>query len=576
MKKHLQQFLASLLFLLLLIGQNANAQLPTGSIAPDFTATDINGNTWNLYDLLDQGKTVLIDFSAAWCGPCWGYHSMGAMKDIWNHHGPSGTISQDMFCIFVESESTNTLAQLQGVDAGNTYATESQGDFITGEPYPFIETNGANIANQFNASSMPTIFVICPDRSVTEIYWENATETNVLALRNECSFSTTTLDAGIMNPDVLNPLLIDCDNVDVSARICNYGSVPLTSATVEYVVNGSVQDSYSWTGNLNTYESAAITNGGTVTGPDGDNTVTIRVTNPNNGSDLVSSNNSQDVDFHIYETTGGGGFSNDYEAGDMTPNGWHLLNDPDGADTWFVTGSVGYNSDNSSVLTFFYIPPGRTFELYAPEINLTTFNTPVLEFDVAHATYSSSTTDRLQVMAMTCAGNWVTLYDKQGSTTPNVGNSLSTVPTETSQFVPSSDSEWRHDLVSLEQFSNEQSVIIKFVATSDYGNTLLVDNINIRNSGVGIQEDVAAVGLQVYPNPFSNQTNVFYNVDGMENVNVRIVNITGQEVYSNDFGMQTSGQHNFQINAENFAAGMYVMNLNIGNKTVSYKLSVTK
>ena len=62
----------------------------------------------------------------------------------------------------------------------------------------------------------------------------------------------------------------------------------------------------------------------------------------------------------------------------------------------------------------------------------------------------------------------------------------------------------------------------------------------------------------------------------MEDVTVRVYNLTGQEVYTNDFGQQTAGQHNFQINGENLASGMYVMNLNIGNKTVSHKLSVTK
>lgn len=27
----------------------------------DFTVTDSDGNTWHLYDLLDQGKTVFLD-----------------------------------------------------------------------------------------------------------------------------------------------------------------------------------------------------------------------------------------------------------------------------------------------------------------------------------------------------------------------------------------------------------------------------------------------------------------------------------------------------------------------------------
>lgn len=95
-------------------------------------------------------------------------------------------------------------------------------------------------------------------------------------------------------------------------------------------------------------------------------------------------------------------------------------------------------------------------------------------------------------------------------------------------------------------------------------------------TSTGISEDARAIALKVFPNPFSNQTNVSYQVDGMENVSIRILNIAGQQVYSNDLGLQTSGTHNLQINADNFASGIYVMNLMIGSKIVSHKLSVTK
>ena len=49
---------------------NSNAQLPgkglsNGSIAPDFTFTDMNGNTQHLYSYLDAGKAVVIDISRA-------------------------------------------------------------------------------------------------------------------------------------------------------------------------------------------------------------------------------------------------------------------------------------------------------------------------------------------------------------------------------------------------------------------------------------------------------------------------------------------------------------------------------
>ena len=69
------------LFLILAIvfGINCQAQLPDGSTAPNWTLTDIDGTTHSLYNYLDSGYVVFIDFSAVWCPPCWSYHNSGAL-----------------------------------------------------------------------------------------------------------------------------------------------------------------------------------------------------------------------------------------------------------------------------------------------------------------------------------------------------------------------------------------------------------------------------------------------------------------------------------------------------------------
>ncbi|MBL0009006.1 MAG: redoxin domain-containing protein [Saprospiraceae bacterium] len=66
-----------------LYAHRAIAQLEDGSFAPDFELQDLNGNTWHLYELLESGKHVILDFSATWCAPCWWYHETGLLNEVY-------------------------------------------------------------------------------------------------------------------------------------------------------------------------------------------------------------------------------------------------------------------------------------------------------------------------------------------------------------------------------------------------------------------------------------------------------------------------------------------------------------
>lgn len=58
----MKKILRFALVLLAALSMNISFAQTNLTQAVDFTATDTDGNTWNLFDVLAQGKHVVIDF----------------------------------------------------------------------------------------------------------------------------------------------------------------------------------------------------------------------------------------------------------------------------------------------------------------------------------------------------------------------------------------------------------------------------------------------------------------------------------------------------------------------------------
>ncbi len=273
---------------------NAQAQLPDGSVAPDWTLTDLNGTSHNLYTYLDNGYTVFIDFSATWCGPCWGYHISGALENLYVDHGPAGmpnvspTTTDDVMVFFIEGDES-TLAALQG-GAG------SQGDWITGTPYPILPTyagtNSTQVTSDYEIGYWPTVYKICPDRIVTEC----GQSSNPYPLVSACPPpASNNNDARTF---AYAGETLTCEgNIVPEIMIQNYGIVNLTSLTIQVSVNGNVVSTTPWTGNLATYATDNITLPA-LTGLASNDAVTINTTLPNGVVDANPANNPT-VSFNV-------------------------------------------------------------------------------------------------------------------------------------------------------------------------------------------------------------------------------------------------------------------------------------
>ncbi len=266
---------------------NAQAQLPNGSVAPDFTLTDLDGTSHNLYSLLDDGYTVFIDFSAIWCPPCWGYHTSGALEDLYMNHGPAGypnvsaNTTDDVMVFFIEGDG-GSLAELQG--GGN-----SQGDWITGTPYPILPTysgsNSTQVTTDYQIGYWPTVYQICPDRIVTEC----GQASNPYSLISACPAPASN-DNDARTFDYAGETLTCEGDLIPEIMIQNYGLTNLTSLNIDVSVNGNVVSTTPWTGNLATYATDNITLPA-LTALASNDAVTINTSYPNGVMDADPSNN---------------------------------------------------------------------------------------------------------------------------------------------------------------------------------------------------------------------------------------------------------------------------------------------
>lgn len=144
---------------------NVYAQLPNGSIAPDFTLTDYYGTTHNLYSYLNAGKTVFIDIFAAHCPVCWAYHQTHTMKNLYNNYGPNG--SNETMVLALEYDQWND----SNAFLGNGPAWVTQGNWLDETPFPVFDVEDPNrgVFIDYEVSFYPLVYKICPNKIVERI-----------------------------------------------------------------------------------------------------------------------------------------------------------------------------------------------------------------------------------------------------------------------------------------------------------------------------------------------------------------------------------------------------------------------
>lgn len=87
------------------------------------------------------------------------------------------------------------------------------------------------------------------------------------------------------------------------------------------------------------------------------------------------------------------------------------------------------------------------------------------------------------------------------------------------------------------------------------------------------EKEPFAIGQNV-PNPFNNSSYINYTIEEASDVNFTVVDMMGKTVMNINKGTQAAGQHRIDLDATNFAEGVYFYTFTIGNKQVTKKMVI--
>lgn len=370
------------------------------------------------------------------------------------------------------------------------------------------------------------------------------------------------------------PNYFNCGNSGSADLVVkNNGDNAITAFTVTPMINANAGTAVTWNGNLAVGASTTINIASITSTVGGGQNCDLNISAVS-GTDNNLTNNTAKANFYLAGNYSGQPVAEGFVSTAFPPAGFGVVN-ANGGSSWRRTNVVGGFglTFNSAAYDFFTNSAiGDADDLLLPPLNLAGAQTPSLTFDVAYTQYQNQTgpsNDRLEVsVSDDCGLSWTTLYNKSGA-------ALSTAPMVNGQtaWTPG-PSHWRKETVLIQGF-NFPTLLVKFTAVSSFGDNLYLDNINLKqNDPVGISEvKNNYVNIDLYPNPTKGETNLRIITVEPSKATVSVVNVIGQVVYTSAVELD-GGENTIQINAADFAAGVYNVVVNSKNGKVVKKLTV--
>ena len=352
--------------------------------------------------------------------------------------------------------------------------------------------------------------------------------------------SNPIVDAAIFN--IEEPGLVTCnENPMLIIGIKNMSCPIITSVRFEYSVNGSTPVSKLLTGlsifNNGTEELLEI---GNLSLSEGENLISLEVINVNSQQDDDPDNSTKE--FTIIHST----------ESDIIPLRKNF--DDDQISDWIVASPHDVLWDIDEYQARFPAAGGSVGEeswLVSPVLDFSAREKASLFFELYY-TWNSTDNDRLKILASTdCGDSYIPLvpgFDQSGSNLNNNGEKR---------------------FVNLNSLAGSDNIRIAFVATSDAGSNIYIDNIEFFTSDNPDPIETEGKPFSIYWNQ-SGGVDITFNLNERQHVELSVVDIMGRELTRASLPEMLN--QTFTVPAGNVPSGLYVIRVEVGKKYYTTKV----
>jgi len=184
---------------------------------------------------------------------------------------------------------------------------------------------------------------------------------------------------------------------------------------------------------------------------------------------------------------------------------------------------------------------------------------------------TGSSQDSMQILVSTSCGHvWKSITTLKGSDLLNNSS-------QSSEFIPTSASQWKAQTINIPVAYRSNKVFFKFrYWPGSNGNNLYMDKIQVSPYTTEVNEVFSTPGgIEIYPNPSKGDCKLVFTTASDGRANYIIRDVTGKTIYQKDGNYTPNAHVEEALSARIFpSSGIYFVTVTIANKTITEKLMI--